>query len=807
MGAYYRTRHSSISGLKPGTPLAVEGQKKTSSRHGPLLQLELVSDIDKNGLSFRVTFALVEKEPMMLCKMKVENHGNQAVYLERLEFINAGFVYIAHASLPLMKYTGFRHGSSFPNGSISLSHELGEPAFFSNGWQSWSYSGAYGSSDRFRRTRLGPLTSPMRVNAGTPHHKRAGLISSDMFGVIGDRINRKGILIGFLSQSEQFGSMEALLDPFEPALRVWANADGARLEPGKQVETDWLCVHFLHLDAPDPLRPYFQAVARQNGVVVKGLRETPEGREVEALPGSPGDGYGVGIPTGWCSWYHYYQKVSARDIRDNLSAVKELREQLPLNLIQIDDGFEAQVGDWLDFSPQFPEGVEPLSKEIEAAGFTPGLWLAPFILQRKSRLARENPAWLLRNQYGLPVNAGFIWDRFTTALDLTHPDALAYTQEVVRTAAEKWGYPYLKLDFLYAAALPGRYRDGTKTRAQVMRQALLAVREAVGERVFLLGCGCPLGSAVGIVDAMRIGSDVDSRWYPTYKGIRTYFQHEPDMPSARNAIQNTLTRAFLHNCWWINDPDCLLLNPESDLTIDEVQSLATVIALSGGSLLLSDVLSRLPPERLRVAEVLLPLIGKAPYVLDWFDRPTPSRLQLDLEGPLGKWHLIGLFNWNESPEDMWLNLDEFYIDTTKSYLMRSFWDGSIYRMKAGDSKSNGLNLGKAPAHSSILLALHRYLPGVPQYIGSDLHISQGLEVVSWQWADRTVADSKGKITGRLNLSLERPGMADGCIYLFLPGEPRQARLNGSPLQWSCESPEIYSLRVSFKHRAEIEVLL
>jgi alpha-galactosidase len=376
----------------------------------------------------------------------------------------------------------------------------------------------------------------------------------------------------------------------------------------------------------------------------------------------------------------------------------------------------------------------------------------------------------------------------------------------VRTAAQEWGYPYLKLDFLYAAALPGRYRDPTQTRAQVLRKGLVALREAAGKEVFLLGDGCPLGSALGIVDAMRIGSDVDVRWQPSYKGISFYFQDEPDMPSARNAIQNSLTRAPLHKRWWINDPDCLLLRADTELTLAEVQSLAAVIAFTGGSLLLSDDLSRLPPERLKIAQALLPLIGESPYLLDWMDSPTPAHLQLYLDGPLGKWHLIGLFNWSENPKDLYLKVEDFYLDSSQSYRMRSFWDGKIYQLPGGQSNPPGLVLKNVPAHGSVVLALHKHFPEAPHYVGSDLHISQGLEVTAWCWISADKAGHR-KVAGKLALSLERPGIAQGKIYLYLAGEPGQAFMNEMPLVWNQEEGHIYSFGVDFNRRAEIEILL
>ena len=50
----------------------------------------------------------------------------------------------------------------------------------------------------------------------------------------------------------------------------------------------------------------------------------------------------------------------------------------------------------------------------------------------------------------------------TKPLDLTHSEALEYVRQVIHTATHDWGYQFLKLDFLFAAALGGRFRDRTK---------------------------------------------------------------------------------------------------------------------------------------------------------------------------------------------------------------------------------------------------------------------------------------------------------------------------------------------------------
>ncbi len=135
----------------------------------------------------------------------------------------------------------------------------------------------------------GRLRLPTDINAGTPQPGRRGHFSSDMFGVLGDRGSRRALLAGFLSQEQHFGSLEAHLEPQGASLSLWANGDGARLDPEAQIETDWACLYFLYVDNPDPLGPYLEAVRRQAGLA--GPSTTP-------------------IPSGWCSWYQFSSETT-----------------------------------------------------------------------------------------------------------------------------------------------------------------------------------------------------------------------------------------------------------------------------------------------------------------------------------------------------------------------------------------------------------------------------------------------------------------------------------------------------------------
>jgi len=281
-----------------------------------------------------------------LWKISLENKGDSPIWVEKIEMLRVGFFPIKTFLPEPGPITLQKNIIPQGLGVIRPHPTLGELAFFSNGWLSWSHTQSYGADDYYRQTRLGFLTTPMWYNAGTPRPKKAGYFASDMFGVLGDRQNRTGILAGFLSQKEHFGSLKVRIDdPFYPAMRLWANGDHARLDPGASLTTDWAAIQFVEIDAPDPLEPYLNAVAREHGL--------------------QSSVFSLQSPVGWCSWYDYYQDVTAEDVRSNLQTAQKIADTVPLNVIQIDDGYEEQIGDWLTFDPGFPEGVKPLAGRQE----------------------------------------------------------------------------------------------------------------------------------------------------------------------------------------------------------------------------------------------------------------------------------------------------------------------------------------------------------------------------------------------------------------------------------------------------------
>lgn len=299
------------------------------------------------------------------------------------------------------------------------------------------------------------------------------------------------------------------------------------------------------------------------------------------------DRFAGGAPAGWCSWYELYDRVTEADIVANLEACATHFDSRFLRYVQIDDGYQRAAGDW-ETNDRFPHGHRWLTDLIHAQGREAGLWIAPFAVSERSGIPASHPDWLLHSG-GAPLTHGSNpgWGGTVYALDGAHPEVQTWLRDLARRVVQDWGYDYLKIDFLlYATA--GDTHAGGATHAEAYRAGLAAIRAGLGPDPFLLGCGAPLQHAVGAVNGMRIGTDVDASW----SGIQA--------PARATAL-----RSFYHRGAWFNDPDCLVVRPP--LSLEEARVWTAIVALSGGMALLSDDLRHLPADRLALLQRVLPV--------------------------------------------------------------------------------------------------------------------------------------------------------------------------------------------------------
>jgi len=281
-------------------------------------------------------------------------------------------------------------------------------------------------------------------------------------------------------------------------------------------------------------------------------------------------------PTVWCSWYRYFEDVSADDVRENLRALDD--RGLSVDVVQVDDGWSLGLGEGLRSSDRFGSLVT-LAEDVLGSGRRLGVWLAPFLVGAGTSLAREHPNWLVGP-------AGRNWGEDLVGLDLTHPGVRETLVEAL-TSLLALGVDYLKLDFLYAGAVPGD-RYGATSPEEAYRSGLQLIRDTVGPDVYLVGCGAPLLPSVGLVDAMRVSPD-------------TFHEGGEDGSSGLRGLMPLAARAWQQGRLWTNDPDCLVARPSYRLR----EQWASAVTSYGGLASFSDRVAELDDPGLSTVRGLL----------------------------------------------------------------------------------------------------------------------------------------------------------------------------------------------------------
>ena len=331
---------------------------------------------------------------------------------------------------------------------------------------------------------------------------------------------------------------------------------------------------------------------------------------------------------GYTSWYRHYDSITEENLLEDMLDMDA--KEAPIvpsitkwakRVFQIDDGY-CKVGDWLNVDERdFPNGLAPLAKRARERGFTPGLWLAPFLCEKDSRLFKERQDWLLRDDEGNLVPTGPHWST-GYALDTLNTEVRSYVLEVLQTMTQEWGFDLLKVDFLYAACM---VPHGGMNRGELMADAMGLLRTGVEDaNALLLGCGVPLGSAFGVVDYCRIGCDVGLTWedQPFMR------QLQRERVSTRNSFGNTYGRAPLDGRAFGNDPDVFFLRDDVKLTEQQRDALLFANADLGTVFLTSDdkglwtrhmrqrynealrvLCERFSPESLEELNATLPMYG------------------------------------------------------------------------------------------------------------------------------------------------------------------------------------------------------
>lgn len=441
--------------------------------------------------------------------------------------------------------------------SLEFWHEYEKnEKFFVNGYQSWTTSGEMSAEDIYRGTTplagVTKYTKDMAITSGdyafTRYEPRPGFFHSFTYTYL----RRGGEFELFGSLSERNGYTVFYSDMEKHIFSVEKDVEGLTIsEPYEMFDI----VRFVG-GYDEVFDKYFAAM---------GL---PAKKRIDRL-------------TGYTSWYNYFQKIDENIILRDLKGLSRARESV--NIFQIDDGYEPFVGDWLDYNGKdFPNGMKTVADAVHREGYLAGIWLAPFNVQRgKSRILKEHPDWLIRNPDGKPQLGCVAWGGAYT-LDIYNSEVREHLKKVFDTVLNDWGYDMVKLDFLYSQCRTPR---DNKTRGTIMCEAMDFLRDCVGDKL-ILGCGVPLGPAFGVVDACRISCDVDLSYGGKFYNSMSI---NNELPSAQNAINNSMFRRHLNGRAFLNDPDVFFLRDHNlTFTWEQKLLLAKINNLFGRVLFVSD---------------------------------------------------------------------------------------------------------------------------------------------------------------------------------------------------------------------------
>ena len=534
---------------------------------------------------------------------------------------------------------------------------------FCNGFQSWTETRLFDLQERLKRQRFGIRKIGEAYGDGLiyPYKSQKGVLHSWTYTYI-KRPKRKAFFLGSLNDKNGYTIFEHHTQ--ENNIHIIKDCKGMEInEPTVLLDMfvsetfEWLC-----------FQNYFEA------------------QQLKPIQAKPA--------IGWTSWYYYYTNISEKIIEDNLNAF--VQNDVPIQIFQIDDGWQKSVGDWLNFNNKFPSGLTNIVDKIHQHNIKAGLWLAPLACEHNSFIVKEKPDWILKDENGKMLKIGFnpLWSFWFYALDVYNEEVQAYLKKVFHTILQEWKFDLVKLDFLYGTALIER---NGKSKGQIMYDAMQFLRACVGDKM-ILGCGVPLSAAIGTTDYCRIGPDIHLKWdFSLLKWARAR-----ERPSVLNAIHNTISRHQLSGKWFWNDPDVFMLRKNKNiLSFEEQYSLLLANLLFVHLLFTSDNIAEYDTTQLKWFKSIFPLMPIQDIRINYHDCFYTIHFRIKER------FFLSLINVSNTPK-MFKLPNNLFFDNVKGDLLKG--DKTI----------------EIPKHSSKCLLTVSYAPF--SIAGSKGHFFSGTEI-------------------------------------------------------------------------------
>lgn len=595
-----------------------------------------------------------------------------------------------------------------------------------NGYQSWTTSGEYTIENKFKKLSnvAKPLLRFMGDERFYPYEKNsdmhgytyAYLKKEDRSVFFAGSLNERFAYTRFILKNQEFSVEKDIQNlKFKGSRRV------IELMVSQGIEAEILPVYFKRY-GEDENSISVQAMDESNTEITKPV-------------------------TGWTSWYNYYTGISEEIILQNIKEFSE--RKIPLDIFQIDDGFQRAVGDWLTFNEKFPNGFERIVPAIHRAGYQAGLWLAPFITEKKSFIYQDHPDWLQKDESGKPLKVGFnpLWggwlNGYFYGIDIYNKEFQDYLREVFYEVTDKWKFDMVKLDFLYASGMVHR---GEKSRAETMHDAMDLLRVLVGQKK-ILGCGVPLAAAFKKIEACRIGSDIGLEWEDKLLSRINYRERV----STVNSLKSTLGRWHQNYSIWLNDPDVFnLRGNDNKLSDDEKYTLFIINLTLGGLVFTSDSLHQLTDKEYKLYLSLFPVIKK---------------------------QIISVDQINEDVYQVQFSIKEKNYILISNFTAKKYTWNNQYQILFNSRKYGFLFHSpeiKINSHESVLF----YLPEISDFsiLGSSGYLYPGSEVDTMNYSKKYSEANEKEY--HIEIEMKEDLKSSGELYIQVPDDSEIFYING-----------------------------
>lgn len=503
------------------------------------------------------------------------------------------------------------------------------------------------------------------------------VVSGDSITVI--KAGKSFVSIEILTAENQLSDISLSIDCTGALKAVRAGGDyNCLLEPGDIKMTDWVRIS----TGGNYLRLIDDYTAHNQGVHAENIHSSQKAMV-----------------------YSLNENVTYENLSDKLSFVSHMK--VPFEYFEIGNGWQKAFGDW-EGNDKFSDNMRVEAEKIEKSGFKPGIWTAPFVIDKKSEMFTEEKRLLLHHADGSVCTAVIDGNEYAV-LDVSSPEALDWL-DMMYQRISAFGYYFHEVDFTNVFMLQKDIvlANPTVTSTEAYLNAIRTIKNAIGESGYLHisnGFNSPLA---GIADSVQICS-------------RSVWNGQANRKEKLPGLVNQIAHRSFMNKWWYNSCGNFINSSITKLNGAELKTVLACEYMCGGTTIVSDLSSN---DELTLLKYIYPKVKTELYNRDIFSGDIYVNA-VDIEVN-DSYHTLCFMNWSDDEVELIFRLDNKtcggYVDHASKYDVSSFFGRGRVRHAGYDDI---IKLGKiAPGSAEIVKIIKSDKPHI---MLSDMHLSMGGE--------------------------------------------------------------------------------